>query len=105
MSPKHLIGLSLFALTACGSSPTEVASASAQAAAPTFSPGPCEVGIYGEPSGRFVAITRSQDGFRYAFEDGRTGSIEDADDPKPQTPNPKPQTPNPKPQDNDVCVF
>ncbi|WP_177201827.1 alpha/beta fold hydrolase [Qipengyuania nanhaisediminis] len=57
-----------------------MASASAQAAAPTFSPGPCEVGIYGEPSGRFVAITRSQDGFRYAFEDGRTGSIEDADE-------------------------
>ena len=80
MAPKHLIGLSLFALTACTTSPTEVASASAQATAPTFSPGPCEVGIYGEPSGRFVAITRSQDGFRYAFEDGRTGSIEDADE-------------------------
>ncbi|WP_100259050.1 alpha/beta hydrolase family protein [Qipengyuania seohaensis] len=80
MSPKHLIGLSLFALTACGTSPTEVASASAQTTALTFSSSPCEVGIYGEPSGRFVAITRSQAGFRYSFEDGRIGSIEDPDE-------------------------
>ncbi|MCA0902493.1 alpha/beta fold hydrolase [Qipengyuania aquimaris] len=57
-----------------------MASANAQATAPNFSPGPCEVGIYGEPGGPFVAITRSQDGFRYAFEDGRTGSTENADE-------------------------
>ncbi|WP_234028158.1 alpha/beta fold hydrolase [Qipengyuania aquimaris] len=72
--------MSLLTLTACGTSPTEVVSASAQATTAAFSSGPCEVGIYGEPSGRFVAITRSQDGFSYAFEDGRIGSTEEPDE-------------------------
>lgn len=65
----------LLGLSACSLPKTGVESARNDAPIPEIRNAPCAVGIYGDGSGAFAAVTRSTDGYRYSFDDGRVGKV------------------------------
>lgn len=62
-----------------GEAPAARADSSIQTVLGNFVPAPCSIGIYRANPREFVAITRSGDGFSYAFSDGEIGDVDAAD--------------------------
>ncbi|WP_328705895.1 alpha/beta hydrolase family protein [Erythrobacter rubeus] len=60
-------------LAACTAPQTDIRNAEAAGSAASFSPADCAVGIYGDGTGDFVAITQSAKGYQYSFSDGVIG--------------------------------
>lgn len=75
MTHRHFILSLLLGFSACSLPKTGVESAPNKAPISDFRNAPCAVGIYGDGSGAFVAVTRSTDGYRYSFDDGRVGKV------------------------------
>lgn len=75
MTPKLFVFVGMLGISACTLPKTTVKAAQAEVPMMDFSSAPCSVGIYGDEANAFVAITRSADGYRYSFNDGKMGDV------------------------------